>query len=105
MFFGYETKDYVLSKKELVAEYSIEAKPEVLYLGGIGAYSKKRKPIVLSNGIEIKYREFVKAQIGEKSSCSLENKDYLYFDPKFAIAIYGEKAKEGLYILTDKIEE
>ncbi|MGQ7947736.1 hypothetical protein [Flavobacterium sp. WC2509] len=33
---------------------------------------------------------------------NLENKDYLYFEPKFAIAIYGSKAKDGLYILTDK---
>jgi hypothetical protein len=102
MFFGYETKDYILLKKELTTEYLIEAEPEVLYIGGIGAYYEKRKPIVLSNGVEIRYREFMKAQLGEKSSCSLENKDYLYFDQKFAIAIYGEKAKDGLYILTDK---
>ncbi|WP_378172577.1 hypothetical protein [Aquimarina sp. SS2-1] len=105
MFFGYETKDYILSKEELKTNFSIEAEPEVLYLGGIGAYSEKRKPIVLSNGVEIKYREFVKAQMGEKSSCSLENKDYLYFDSKFAIAIYGNKAKDGLYILTNKTEK
>lgn len=104
MFFGYETKDYILTKDELKINFSIEAEPEVLYLGGIRAYSEKRKPIVLSNGVEIKYREFVKAQMGEKSSCSLENKDYLYFDSKFAIAIYGEKAKGGLYILTNKTE-
>lgn len=104
MFFGYETKDYILTKDELKINFSIEAEPEVLYLGGIRAYSEKRKPVVLSNGVEIKYREFVKAQTGEKSSCSLENKDYLYFDSKFAIAIYGEKAKDGLYILTNKTE-
>lgn len=101
-FFGYETKDYILSKEELKNEYTIKAEPEVLYVGGIGAYAKKRKPVVISNGTEIKYREFVKAQLGEKSSCSLENKDYLYFNPKFAIAIYGKKAKDGLYILTEK---
>ncbi|WP_343914566.1 hypothetical protein [Aquimarina litoralis] len=105
MFFGYETMDYVLSKKELKTNFSIEAKPEVLYLGGIGAYHEKRKPIVLSNGAEIKYREFVKAQMGEKSSCSLKNKDFLYFDSEFAMAIYGKKAKDGLYILTDKTEK
>ncbi|MGY3795811.1 hypothetical protein [uncultured Aquimarina sp.] len=105
MFFGYETKDYILSKEELKTNFSIEAKPEVLYLGGIGAYHEKRKPIVLSNGVEIKYREFVKAQMGEKSSCSLENKDFLYFDSKFAMAIYGKKAKDGLYILTYKTEK
>lgn len=103
MFFGYETKDYILSKEELKTNYSIEAELEELVLGEINvAYYENTTPIVLSNGIEIKYREFVKAQLGKKSSCSLENKDYLYFDSKFAIAIYGEKAKDGLYILFDK---
>jgi len=105
MFFGYETKDYILSKAELKTNFLIEAEPEILYLGEILAYSEKRKPIVLNNGVEIKYREFVKAQMGKKSSCSLENKDYLYFDSKFAIAIYGKKAKDGLYILTNKTEK
>lgn len=102
MFFGYETKDYILSKKELETNFSIEARPEMLYRGGVGAYSEKRSPIVLSNGIEIPYREFIRAQSGKKSSCSLSNKNYLYFDQKFAIAIYGKKAKDGLYILIDK---
>lgn len=105
IFFRYETMDYVLTKKEFTTEYLITAEPEVIYLGGIGAYIEKREPIVLSNGIEIKYREFVKAQLGKKSSCNLENKDYLYFESKFAIAIYGNKAKEGLYILTHKTEK
>lgn len=105
IFFRYETKDYILTKKELNTKYSIIAKPELLYLGGIGISSEKRKPIVLSNGVEIKYKEFLKAQLGKKGSCNLENKDYFYFDPKFAIAIYGEKAKDGLYILNDKIEK
>ncbi len=104
-FFRYETKDYILSKEELKTDFLIEAKPELIYLGGIKAYSKKRKPIVINNGVEIKYREFVKAQMGKKSSCSLENKDYLYFNSKFAVAIYGKKAKDGLYILTDKTEK
>lgn len=104
LFFGYETKDFILSKKELKRNFLIDAKPERLYLGGIGFHSEKRNPIVLSNGVEINYREFVKAQMGEKSSCSLENKDYMYFDSIFAVAIYGIKAKDGLYILTNKTE-
>ncbi len=104
-FFGYETMDYILTKKELTAEYNIQAIPQILYVGGIGAYSEKSDPIVLSNGVEIKYRDFVKAKLGEKSSCSLENKDYLYFSSKFAIAIYGNKAKDGLYLLINKTEK
>lgn len=105
MFFWYETTDYILSKEELTAEFLIEAKEALVYLGGVSSYSDKRKPIVLSSGREINYNDFVKAIIGEKSSCSLENKDYLYFESEFAVAIYGKKAKDGLYILTEKVEK
>lgn len=97
MFFGYETKDYILPKEELKTDFSIAAEPEVLYLGEIGAYFEKRKPIILSNGIEIKYREFVKAQVGKKSSCSLENKDYLYFDQSLQL-LSMEKRQKMVFI-------
>jgi len=100
----YERKDYILSKEELIDSYLIEANKEISYLGGVVIVGnpEKSKPIVLSNGAEIKYNAFNRALRGKKSSCTLENKDYLYFDSKFAIAIYGEKAKDGLYILTEK---
>ncbi|SFU41969.1 hypothetical protein SAMN05216480_10330 [Pustulibacterium marinum] len=104
-FFGYKTRDYILTKKELQTNYSIKAEPEVLILGGIRSYSETAKPIVLSNGVEIKYKEFAKALAGEKSSCSIENKEFLFFDSKFAVAIYGKRAKDGLYILTNKTEK
>lgn len=99
----YEERDLILSKEDFNTEYLIEANPTVTRLGGGIVISKSRKtPIVIDNGIEINYKDFVKAKINEKSSCSLANKEYLYFKSEIAIAIYGEKAKEGLYILTDK---
>lgn len=101
-FYGYETSDYILSKNEISTEYKIKATPVKLILGGIRHYSEKWIPIVLNNGREIRFKEFMKAQQGKKSSCSLENKDFYYFESKFAIAIYGEKAKHGLYILNDR---
>ena len=100
-FYGYETKDFILTKNELSSDYIFKALPELIYVGGIGSYVEKRDPIVLSNGLEIKYSEFVKAQLGKKSSCNLEGKGYLYFEPKFAVAIYGSKAKDGLYMLVN----
>ncbi|BDD08083.1 hypothetical protein FUAX_05150 [Fulvitalea axinellae] len=101
-FFQYETTDYILPRHEMTTEFAIEADPEEILLGEIDVYTEIGNPIVLSNGTEIKYREFAKAQLGKKSSCNLENKEYLYFDPDFAIAIYGQKAKDGLFILIDK---
>ncbi len=103
--FGYETTDYILSKQEINSEYVIKARPEVLYLGGIGFYSEKSHPIVIDNGIKIKYKDFIKARAGKKSSCSLKNKDYYYFSSKTAIAIYGKEAIHGLYILTDTFDK
>lgn len=103
-FYGYEIEDYILSKNDMETEYSIKATPVQLIMGGIGAYSEEVNPVVIENGNEIKYKDFAKALNGKKSSCSLENKDYLFFEPRFAIAIYGKKAKDGLYILTNKTE-
>jgi hypothetical protein len=102
LFFGYDTQDYILTEKDISSIYKIQAKPMELILGGIGHYSEDWIPVVISNGKEIKYKDFNKAQQGEKSSCSLDNKDYYYFESESAIAIYGEKAKYGLYILIDK---
>ena len=104
--FDFENTDYILTKAELNSTYKIVAKPQVYYLGGIGSYSEiERIPIVINNGQEIKYKDFTKAQQGKKSSCNLENKDYDYFEPEIAIAIYGKKAKYGLYIIKDKVKK
>jgi hypothetical protein len=101
--FGYETTDYILTKNDINSKYKVIAKPEMIYLGAIGSYSKsERIPIVIKNGKEIKYKNFIKAQQSMKSSCSLENKEFYYFKSKIAVAIYGNKAKYGLYILNDK---
>jgi hypothetical protein len=103
-FFPYGTKDYILTKREITSNYQIAANgPNFTMLGLVGVESREvQDPVVINNGAEIQYKEFIKAQNGEKSSCSLENRDYLYFESKAAIAIYGEKAKYGLYILTEK---
>lgn len=99
---GYESADYILNKLQIKSNYKIKAKDLVLYLGGIGSYSEDYNPVVLVNGKEISYREFQKAQRGKKSTCDLNNKEYLFFESKEAIAIFGHKAKDGLYIITDK---
>lgn len=103
-FEGFENSDYILSKQEINSDYTINAQPNIIILGGIGSYQEELNPIVIENGVQIKYREFEKALVGKKSSCNLENKDYLYFEPKEAIAIYGKKAKDGLYILKPKTD-
>ena len=101
-FYGYNSSDYILNKLQLKSNYKIKAKDLEIYLGGISAYPIDYKPVVLVNGKEITYKEFQKAQEGKKSSCDVNNKDYMYFNSKEAIAIFGYRAKDGLFILTDK---
>ena len=93
------TQGYILSKEELAEPLSIIAQLELMIDGGMGYYTERiANPIVLQNGIEVDYREFEKARKGEKSSCHLANKDYYYFEGEQAIALYGDKAKSGLYL-------
>ncbi len=49
-------------------------------------------PIVIENGIEIKYSDYIKAR-------SNETKEFYYFTNEYATILYGEKAKHGLIIL------
>ncbi len=102
-FYRYETTDYILTKEDLKTEYKIVATPELMYLGGISSYSENEIiPIVFINGKEIKYRDYVNTYIGKNSSYNFQDKDHYYFETEKAIAIYGKKAKDGLYILVDK---
>jgi hypothetical protein len=100
--FGYQGADYILTKSELKSDFNIKATKLEIYLGGIIGYPADYSPIVLVNGKETSYKEFQKAQEGKKSTCDINNKDFLFFESKEAIAIYGQRAKDGLYIITDK---
>ena len=102
----YGSYDYVLSRDEMSSTYLITAQ-FLIYVTGKTRIASTQNfdrpiPLVLSQGREINFQEFAKALQGQKSTCSLENKEYSYFDSKAAIAIYGQKAKWGLYILSDK---
>lgn len=97
---GYETQDYLLSKAELHSSVIVKAKPFMLILGGIRSYGVNgNEPMYIRNGVEVNYSEFFK-ESGEINGCDRDNMEYYYyFEPKFAVAIYGEKAKHGLFIL------
>lgn len=99
--FGYQTTDYLLSKKEIIDGFDIRADVIWVTAGGISIRTEKiTEPIVLRNGVEVNYKQFVKAQMGKQSSCRLDNAEVDYFEPRFAKAIY-KKASYGLYIIKD----
>lgn len=98
----YETQDYILSKKDLGDVHNFFAESTLLFFGQVGVDMVIDKPIVIYNGEKLDYDEFINAQMGVKNSCNLENKDYYYFEMEASVAIYGEEAQFGLYILTEK---
>lgn len=98
----YEEKDFILTKDELTNHYVITALPRRIYMGSIVFPTKSEKTMVLINGAEIKYNVLLKMITNNIDSFHRKDKDIYYFDPKFAIAIYGQKAKKGLYIFNDK---
>lgn len=96
-FFGFETADLVLTKKEINTTISITATPVELILGGISSYPQEsREPLVIKNGIQIPYKIFIKDRKDWNS--------YIYFNSKSGIALFGQKAKYGLYLSVDKVE-
>ncbi len=99
------TEDYILTIAEINSGYEITASLIIMVSGNISISQDDHIPIVLINGNEIMYSDFEKALHGKKSSCSLENKEYNYYDSEVAIAIYGKKAKWGLYIIQEKTEK
>ena len=104
-FHGYESHDCILSEKELGDRFDITPILDTSYCGGFrGVYRNRAEPIVLDNGVEIPFQEFSKALHGKKSTCTLKHKEYFYFESQAAVAIYGPKAKDGLYLLIDQSE-
>lgn len=103
----FENEDRVYSQLDLKSKLNIIAKREQMIMGLVlyRANEEENEPIVISEGEEVSFKEFNKALSGEKSSCSIKNKDFLYLEPKAAIALYGEKARHGLYLFSNTFKQ
>lgn len=97
----YQKSDYLLTKNDISSEYKIIAKEAIIRNGYFFYSSKESAPIIIINGIEVPYKEYLKAEQGLPSSCSIEHKDFHYFESKAAVALYGKKAKVGLCMFYD----
>ena len=100
----YQTEDVILSKEEMAKNKVFYAEEDYLILGGIGVYESRSKnnPLVIVDGAQVPFKEFLKTRLGKKSSCNLENKSYYHFGSKAAMALCGDKAKFGLYLFLDE---
>ncbi|PCJ67689.1 MAG: hypothetical protein COA58_00715 [Bacteroidetes bacterium] len=100
----YKSHDYILSIEQLLEPLKIKAEQEIMILGKMVHHAGEEielDPVVLDNGKEVPYKEFQKSQMGEKTSCNLAGKEYYYFDKNSAIALYGQKARGGLFLFMD----
>jgi hypothetical protein len=98
----FKSEDYVLSAKQVAEGFNIEAQQDYTIMGGIGHYAKDTiNPVVINNGEEVPYDQFQKSLQGEKSMCNLKGKPYYYFESRAAKALYGERARAGLYLFFD----
>lgn len=103
----FEIEDRVVTKPEIKSGCNILATEDPMYMGMVLRWDnidKKNSPIVINDGEEVSYKEFNKARAGKKSSCNIKNKGYMSFKPEAAIALYGEKAKYGLYLFSKEIK-
>ncbi|MGY6647531.1 carboxypeptidase-like regulatory domain-containing protein [Wenyingzhuangia sp. IMCC45574] len=105
VFMGYDASFHMLEGEQLKSEYRILAKESNATLGMI-AYAgdfDKRQPIHLINGQEVSEELFFKKiemnNNDTNKSCSSKESEVFYFKPEYAKAIYGKKAKDGLYML------
>lgn len=103
MYLGFKTDDYILNKSDIKTDYNINAQPDLLIVGGVCIDDRQLTPIVIINGKEVSYKAFIKSNEGKRSKYDTKNMDTYYFESDAAIAIYGKKAKGGLYLLFDKL--
>lgn len=106
----FKTENKVILKSEIELGCNIDATRDTLALGLVLSYynipnDEKKRPVVINNGIEVGFEEFIKAVRGKKSSCNIKDKEHIYFKPEAAIALYGEKAKYGLYFFSKEIKQ
>lgn len=105
----YQQRDYVLMQSELDTEWNVKAEPYPFLLGALTSYydlDEEVPFVVVENGAKVNANDFLKALMDKKpTKCTMEHKDYYYFEPEAAIALYGEEAKDGLYIITGETED
>lgn len=100
-FLGFESKDLILSKKDMASIYQIKAGPIVFYLGGASLNISDPKPnVVFYNGKEILDYDF--SRIYTKYIKDRKENINLYsFNSETAKALYHSEDIESLYIIID----
>ncbi|SCY09534.1 hypothetical protein SAMN05192588_1121 [Nonlabens sp. Hel1_33_55] len=98
----FDTKNYILSKKSMSTKYQFNVPAVITYLGGAYYIKNAPDPVVLYKGSEISYKHFDKALDGKNKKFDMTNKGYYFFDENDGVAIYGNRAYYGIYLVYDK---
>lgn len=123
-FLRFRSENYIISDKALKLPYLIKAQKAIDIVGSIDIIQKPLKtiryqyfnhslfsamnyytiaqlPIILYNGIEIRYSEYNKKIKGKKGRYNLTNKKVYFFNKQYAQVLFGERAYNGLYYYFD----
>ncbi|MBS3914263.1 MAG: hypothetical protein KG003_07165 [Bacteroidetes bacterium] len=98
-FLGYETHDYIFTKKALDTVFLVRAEPIQIVMGGISILRTKKNPSVVLDGKEIAWEKYEKICNNKNGDNEILNYTIYYFDPEFAMTLYGNKVEMGLHLL------
>ena len=107
----FDYQNVVLSRLELSSFYKNIAYQSDLIMGEMIVDTQveekltKSNPVIIIDGVDVDFEEFDKAIKGKKSTCNITNKGYMHFEREAAVALYGEKAKYGLFMFSKAIKE
>lgn len=101
----FEQIDFIYDKTEINQFQKIEPIEEDLLIGEVEIVeiNDPVKPIVIENGLEVKYKDYLKAYRGKKSKFSLRGKETHFFYDKVAEVIYGKETPGGLILVFNKL--
>jgi len=98
----FKTNDFVLSDETLKTHFTVKAESVEPIIGEIVAYDGEfEDPVVIVNGFQIDYQKFI---TGKYRNSGKETKTQYFFRREAAIALYGEEAKNGLFLFVDERE-
>lgn len=102
---GFESIDVILSREQLSDPQALLAEQEVFYLGGAYYSSYKPKPLVFVNGEKVSYRKLDRSHRGKKTEINFSGMDTKFIEGHIAAALYGENAKDGVYLFYSKLSD
>ncbi|AGC75162.1 hypothetical protein LX97_02460 [Nonlabens dokdonensis] len=102
---SFQSNDIIISRKQLLDQQELLAEHEVFYLGGAFYSAYEPKPLVFVNGQKVPFRKLNRFYKGKKTEINFAGMSFKFIVEKLAIQLYGNKAKDGVYLFYNKLSE